>query len=177
MFGPANTCDNVFCIFRIYSFSYYIMPYKCPLCEIDPLNHSLVKISESEHLVIFYSCPSKAKLYFDCVGIINHYNGVLSEIPKNKKWVWIFDSDGFNLNHFLQINVGVQIAKLITEKFSDNLLNIIIINPSLYVSLTHKTLKPFLVNKIDNLIKFDYKLTTVRDVIVNYGYEKYNENI
>jgi hypothetical protein len=141
------------------------MTYICPLCTIDPLNHSLVKLKETDKTVIFYSCPSQAKLYFDSEGIIHHYDGVLSEIPKNKKWIWIFDSNGFNLNHFMQINVGIELAKLITNKFSNNLLNIIIINPTIYVSLTHNTLKPFLNDKINKVIIFNNKYKNTNDIL------------
>jgi hypothetical protein len=66
------------------------MTYICPLCEIEPLSHSLSKIEETNNVIYYYTCPSKAKLYYDAESIINHYNGVLSEIPCNKKWIWIF---------------------------------------------------------------------------------------
>lgn len=141
------------------------MVYICPLCSIDPSNHSLIKVNETEDTIIFYSCPSQAKLYFDCEGIINHYDGILSEISKNKKWIWIFDSLDFNFNHFIQINVGIQLAKLITNKFSDNLLKIIIINPTIYISLTYNLLKPFLNNKINQLIIFDNKHKNINELI------------
>ena len=141
------------------------MGYLCPLCTIDPSNHSLVKLDEINNTVIFYSCPSSAKLYFDCDGIINHYDGILSEIPKTKKWVWIFDSYQFNFNHFMQINVGIQLAKLITDKFSENLSNIIIINPTIYVTLTYNTLKPFLNEKINQLIIFNNTYKNVTQIL------------
>lgn len=131
------------------------MPYICPLCSLDPLNHSLVKIKETNDTIIFYSCPSKAKLYFDCEGIINHYNGVLSEMNPNKKWIWIFDSDGFNFKHFIQIEVGIQLAKLITNKFSNNLSNIIIVNPTIYISLVYNIITPFLSDHVNQVVVFN----------------------
>ena len=97
------------------------MSYKCPLCLIDPLTHSLTEILNKDNTVYYYTCPAKAKFYFDTNSIINHYNGVLSEIPTNKQWVWVFDSLDFGLKHFLQIEVAVELAKLISTKFSDNL--------------------------------------------------------
>jgi len=131
------------------------MSYVCPLCRIDPLNHSLLKIKETDTTVTFYSCPSKAKLYFDCEGIINHYTGVLSEINPNKKWIWIFDSAGFNFNHFMQIEVGIQLAKLITTKFSSNLVKILIINPTIYISWTYNIIRPFLSKKVNEIVLFN----------------------
>ena len=136
------------------------MNYSCPLCRIDPSNHSLTKIKENENIIYYYSCPSQAKLYFDTNGIINHYNGILSEIPKNKKWIWIFDSKDFGFKHFIQINLGIELAKLISNKFSNNLLKIIIINPTIYILSTYNILKPFLTKEINNIITFN---TYLRD--------------
>ena len=97
------------------------MEYTCPLCNILPLSHSFTKLLERNDTIYYYTCPSQAILYYDVEGILNHYKGVLSEIPKDKEWIWIFDSFGFNLTHALQINVAVEIAKLITHNFSTNL--------------------------------------------------------
>jgi hypothetical protein len=145
----------------------------CPLCAIDPSNHSLVKLNENDNIIIFYSCPSQAKLYFDSEGIIHHYNGVFSEIPKNKKWVWIFDSIDFNFNHFMQINVGIQLAKLISNKFSHNLLKIIIINPTIYISLMYNTLNPFLSDRIKQVIIFNDKYKDINDILTDFEARKY----
>ena len=131
------------------------MSYVCPLCRIDPLNHSFVKIKETDTTVTFYSCPSKAKLYFDCEGIINHYTGILNELTPGQKWIWIFDSDGFGLNHFMQIDVGIQLAKLITTKYSSNLVNIIIINPTVYISWTYYIIAPFMSKKVNEMVIFN----------------------
>jgi hypothetical protein len=144
---------------------YNKMSYICPLCAIDPLNHSLVKIKESNNILVFYSCPSQAKLYFDCKGIINHYDGVLSEVPENKKWIWIFDSKGFGFNHFSQINIGINLALLISNKFSHNLLNITIINPTIYTTFTYTALKPFLSEKVNNLISFNSVAEKAEDLV------------
>jgi hypothetical protein len=141
------------------------MNYTCPLCSVDPLCHSLTKIEETDTKIFFYSCPSEAKLYFDSKSIIDHYIGVLSEIPHNKKWIWIFDSKDFNLNHFIQFNVGFELANLITSKFSDNLIKIIIINPTVYINFTYKSIKPFLSDNVNNKIAFEYKYENIDSII------------
>ena len=120
------------------------MSYKCPLCLIDPLSHSLTEFLNKDNTVYYYTCPAKAKFYFDTNSIINHYNGVLSEIPTNKQWVWVFDSLDFGLKHFLQIEVAVELAKLISTKFSDNLKKIIIINPTIYISSIYNIFGTFI---------------------------------
>ena len=51
----------------------------------------------------------------DVDALLSH-DGVLSEIPENIQWVWIFDSADFNMKHFLQIEVGIELAKLISSK-------------------------------------------------------------
>lgn len=141
------------------------MNYICPLCSIDPSSHSLVCIKETDLFIFFYSCPSEAKLYFDSDGIINHYNGILSEIPKNKKWIWIFDSKNFIFTHFIQFNVGIELAKLITNKFSHNLEKIIIINPTMYIYLTYKSIKLFLNDYVNQTIIFDSKESDIHKII------------
>jgi len=142
------------------------MSYICPLCKLQPLSHSLTKLSEKNGTIYYYTCPSQAILYYDVEGILNHYKGVLSEIPKDKEWIWIFDSLGFNLTHALQINVAVEIAKLITHNFSTNLKKIIIINPTFYITMTHKVVMPFLNETIKNIIEINYKKTTSEEVML-----------
>jgi len=142
------------------------MSYICPLCKIQPLSHSLTKITEKNGIIYYYTCPSQAILYYDVESILNHYDGVLSEIPKDKKWIWIFDSLDFNLTHALQINVAIEITKLITKKFSTNLNKIIIINPTFYITMTYNVVMPFLNETIKNIIEINYEKTTSTEVIL-----------
>ena len=144
------------------------MVYTCPLCLLDPLSHSLTNFLEKDNTYYFYTCPSKAKLYFDTTSIINHYDGVLSEIPENKKWIWVFDGTDFGLKHFLQIDVATELAKLISSKFSKNLEKIIIINPSGYVSPVYAIVKPFLNNKIKSIIEINHEIKSVNDILSSF---------
>lgn len=141
------------------------MTYICGLCSLNPSSHSLTKLYEKDDTLYYYTCPSKAILYFDTTGIINHYNGVLSEIPKNKKWIWIFDSNGFNFKHFLQIDVAIGIAKLISNDFSDNLTKIIIINPTIYISSIYNIIEPFLNKKLLSIIEINNDITNANDIL------------
>jgi len=143
------------------------MGFQCPLCLLDPLSHSLIKIKETNDIIYFYTCPSQAKLYFDVDSIIKHYDGVLSEIPTNKKWIWIFDSKDFNFKHFIQVNVGIELAKLISSKFSHNLKEIIIINPTFYISSTYNIIYLFLNEKLRSIIEFNSQYKTSHDIINN----------
>jgi hypothetical protein len=142
------------------------MPYICPLCKLKPFSHSLVKLLEKKGIIYYYTCPSKALLYYDVEGIINHYDGVLSEMPENKEWIWIFDSLDFGLIHALQANVAIGIANLISNKFSKNLNKIIIINPTFYITMTHKMIIPFLNETVKNIIEINYVNTTSQEIIL-----------
>jgi hypothetical protein len=142
------------------------MTYICPVCELLPSSHSLSKVLEKNDIIYYYTCPSQAILYYDVKGIINHYNGILSEIPENKEWVWIFDSLGFSLIHAMQTNVAIELAKLISNKFSKNLKKIIIINPTCYITITHKLIMPFLTNKIRDIIELNYETKRVEDIFL-----------
>jgi hypothetical protein len=121
---------------------------------------------EKKGIIYYYTCPSQAILYYDVTGIVNHYDGVLSEIPENKEWVWIFDSLGFNIMHAMQTSVAIELAKLISNKFSKNLKKIIIINPTFYITITHKLLMPFLNNKVRDIIEINYETTRAEELFL-----------
>jgi hypothetical protein len=140
------------------------MKYICPLCKILPSSHSLTKIVEKKGIIYYYTCPSQAILYYDVKGIVDHYDGVLSEIPENKEWVWVFDSFGFSFIHAIQTNVAIELAKLISNKFSKNLKKIIIINPTIYITITHKMIMPFLSNKVRDIIEINYETKRADDI-------------
>jgi len=139
------------------------MPYICPLCRLVPSSHSLTKMSEKNGIIYYYTCPSQAILYYDVTGIVNHYDGVLSEMPENKEWVWIFDSAGFTFRHARQTNVAVELAKLISNKFSKRLKKIIIINPTFYIKISHAIVMPFLNNNVRDLIEINYETTRAEE--------------
>lgn len=155
------------------------MKYICHFCALDPLSHSLTEITEYNDTIYYYTCPSKAKLYFDAKSILHHYNGVLSEIPENKQWVWIFDSNDFRMKHLLQIEVGIELAKLISRKFSNNLKKIIIINPNIYISSLYSLVYPFMNEKLRSIIEMNYEYKTSKDVIADLFSNKiiYQNNI
>ncbi len=142
------------------------MQYTCPLCKLLPSSHSLTKMMEKKGIIYYYTCPSQAILYHDVTGIVNHYDGVLSEIPENKEWVWIFDSFGFNIIHAMQTSVAIELAKLISNKFSKNLKKIIIINPTFYITITHKLLTPFLNDKVRDIIEINHEITRAEELFL-----------
>ena len=142
------------------------MEYICPLCKILPSSHSLTKVLEKKGIIYYYTCPSQALLYYDVEGIVNHYDGVLSEMPENKEWVWIFDSLGFSIIHAMQTSVAIELAKLISSKFSKNLKKIIIINPTFYITITHKMIMPFLNNKVRDIIEINYESTRPEELFL-----------
>lgn len=141
------------------------MVYICPQCLIDPLNHSFNLFLEKNNVLYFYTCPSKAKLYYDTDSIINHYNGKLSDILSNKKWIWIFDSTDFNLKHSLQIELAIELTKLISTKFSNNLEKIIIINPTIYISFIYNIIIPFSNEYLQSIIEINYNIKSINDII------------
>ena len=140
------------------------MTYTCPLCQLLPSSHSLRKVLEKKGIIYYYTCPSQAILYYDTIGIVNHYDGVLSDI-KDKEWVWIFDSLDFGIVHAMEINVAIELAKLISNKFSNNLKKIIIINPTFYIKIIHKMILPFLNNKVKDIIEINYETKCVEEII------------
>jgi hypothetical protein len=141
------------------------MKYKCPLCELMPSSHSFTKVLERKGIIYYYTCPAQAILYYDVNSIINHYDGVLSEMPEDKEWIWICDSLDFTIKHAMQTDVAIELAKLISNKFSTNLKKIIIINPTFYITITHKMLMPFLNKKVRDIIVINYEDSYAEQII------------
>lgn len=123
----------------------------CNKCASDPASHSFKKISEKNGVCTFYTNPAKAKLYKDTEGIISHYDHALAQIG-NKKWLWVFDGDGFDTDHALELKTAQGILSLITDKYGHNLVEVKVINPSIHIKVILKVIKPFLNDSIANKI-------------------------
>ncbi len=123
------------------------MSHKCVYCAIDQLSHSLVKLNDD----VYYTRPADSTMYYDAESIIHHYT---CELPKDKQWKWIFDASGFGFKHFMQVDVGIRLAKLISTEYSNNLTKIQIVNTNMYVNLVYNAISPFLSKKIRERIEF-----------------------
>lgn len=143
------------------------MPYECPICKLLPHSHSLTKVAENDSMVYLYARPSQALLYYDVDGIVKHYTGVLGDIPENKEWVWIFDSAGFGLTHCMQTTVAIELAKIMSNTFSKNLNKIVIINPTIYVTITHALITPFMSGKMRETIEINRDSTSAEEVLLH----------
>jgi hypothetical protein len=117
-------------------------------------------------MIYYYTCPAKAKLYYDVEGIVNHYDGMLNECKK--KYIWIIDGMNFTMNHALQINVAREIVQLIMNKYSDKLQKIIVINSGSFVWMIYNAILPFLNNRMKILIEFNDKYNTTDEIIQYY---------
>lgn len=137
-----------------------IISYKCPICTKYPNSHSFKFLCEYKSNIIMYTCPEQAIRYDDHDGIMLHYKGVLENI-KDNKWIWFFDARNFSSKHYLQFNISIDLAKLISNpEYSNNLQYIIIYQPSWHLDLTLNLIYPFLSEKMKTLIKKTDKLPT-----------------
>lgn len=116
------------------------MSFVCSICANDPSSHSFVRLEERQGVQYFYSCPSKATRYDDADGILYHYSGMLAEL-NGKPWAWIFDSTGFGVKHFLQFQVAIGLAKLISQTYVKK---IYIVHPTWHIKCTLNMVWPFL---------------------------------
>lgn len=130
-----------------------IQSYICPICKEDPTSHSLRLARETHDCVYFYTCPAQASKYNDTEGILRHYRGVLSEIPREKEWVWIFDAQGFGMKHAIEYTLARRMATLVTNEFGDTLRKIYIVNPTTIVNITINVVWPFLSEQIRERIE------------------------
>lgn len=124
----------------------------CEKCMADPTSHSFRKLSEKNGVCTYYTNPTKAQFYTDTDGILLHYDNALKQVGNNK-WVWIFDSDGFDLKHAMEVKTGTGIAELLTKKYAHNLIEIKIINPTWYIKSMLGVVWPFLNQATKNKVK------------------------
>ena len=121
------------------------MVYKCEICEQDPSSHSIKNLGTKNGITYFYTRPSSATKYNDVDGILKHYDGVLSENTEP------------DLKHLMETKVGICLAKLSqhfgqSQKFSHNLQNILIVNPTWHVKTVLDLISPFLNVRMKSLI-------------------------
>lgn len=123
----------------------------CKKCAADPTSHSYKKVTEKNGVSIYYSHPATAKLYDDMDGIIEHVDRIMST-NGSKKWICIFNGEGFGVKHTMEFTMGVKLAELLTNKYGDTLQEMKIINPTWYITyalkIVHATVKPSIVEKI-----------------------------
>ncbi|NBS68498.1 hypothetical protein EBT31_06240 [bacterium] len=124
----------------------------CPVCAKDPTSHSFKRLGTSdEGTVIMYTKPAEATKYWDCAGILYHYDNVLAKIDGT--WAWIFDAEDFSYEHMFEVNVAIGLARLISTKYSHNLQKITVVNPSFMVQLAINIVMPFLNKRMRELVK------------------------
>ena len=128
--------------------------YECPVCKVDPTSHSLAKLTETEDMVYYYTCPAKASKYNDREGILLHYDGELTS-KGAKPWVWIFDCTGFDMRHAVEIRLAIDMAKLITQSHGDYLTKVCVINPTIFIHIIVNAIWPFLSSHIRSIIVYD----------------------
>ena len=122
----------------------------CKICEEDPSSHSFKSLGTYNNITYYYTCPAQATKYYDTEGIRNHYDSML--LLNKNNWAWIFDCKGFSTEHLLEIKVGIELAKLITNKYSNTLEKIVVINKNIYINTLITLIYPFLNNAIKKKI-------------------------
>ena len=125
----------------------------CIICDQDPGSHSFEfygKTNEGKYM--YYTCPAKATRYWDTKGILSHYKEVLEQ-NNNNKWIWVFDSDGFDLKHSLEIETAIGIIKILSQ-YDDSLCEIQIVNANLLIKTFYTLIYSFLSTNIINKIRW-----------------------
>ena len=105
----------------------------CQICAADPMAHSFKKVAEKRGTIVYYSKPSQAKRYDDTEGILEHIDKTMA-LYQGKKWVCIIDCDGFDAKYTLEIKTGMGIVDLLMNKYVDTMVEVKVINPTIYVS-------------------------------------------
>lgn len=124
----------------------------CAICAKEPSAHSFKKISEKNGVCTFYTKPAAATKYDDTAGVIAHIDNALRTMG-NKKWIWIFDSDGFEAHHAMALQTGRGILQLIEQKYGTYLQQILFINNSWHIKAVVKAGSLALDNILQSKIK------------------------
>ena len=123
----------------------------CPKCAADPTSHSFKKVSDKGGITIYYSHPSKAKLYDDFEGILSHVDNMLT-LQGKKPWMCILDGDGFDIKHASQVRIGVALMDMMMNKYGATMKEFKVINPTWHihgqVTVAKMTLTPELFARI-----------------------------
>ena len=125
----------------------------CKICEQDPTSHSFSKLCEVNGVVTFYTKPADATKYDDYEGILAHFNAVLTGY-KDKKWRWIIDADGFAMKHAMEVGVASGLIKIISEKYSDNLVEIKVTHTNTLIKGMFKAVTPLIKGKLTDRLVF-----------------------
>lgn len=155
----------------------------CKICKELPNAHSFdifcygidirEKDEDKKKITVFYTRVANAIRYDDMKGILEHYTNLL-KLEKPTKWIWIFDCNGFEWKHSIQIKTAIGIAKLINE--FGNVHRIIVINSNFLINTLFAGLKAFLNNDILKntiMIKNDEKIKYVLELSVSkYSFNK-----
>ena len=104
----------------------------CEACAADPMTHSFKKVGEKKGILMFYTKPSQAKRYDDTEGILAHVSKAM-EPCKEKKWICIIDGDQFDAKYSFELQTGRGLMELFFTKYIDTLVEVKVINPSIYV--------------------------------------------
>lgn len=149
----------------------------CEICYQYPLAHSFQLVGNtlnSDHEYIFYTRVSIAKRYNDTPGILQHYQKLL-DLLSPVSWIWIFDCNGFEWKHAMEIQTAIGICKII-EKYPK--VKIIIINTNKFINivlhitkyyLSKDIIKNIVMIKKDEKDKYLHLLQSLRVGITNFN--------
>jgi len=134
--------------------------YICPICRDNPNSHSLKYLGNFNNSEFLYTRPSDAIRYDDRPGILAHYKGVFKTVIKidnsntnYNRWSWLFDARGFSWEHYLEMGVAIDLAKLInTPIYSNALDKIYIFRPPALLNMTLSIVYPFLSKSLQEKI-------------------------
>jgi hypothetical protein len=93
------------------------------------LNYIFFKKSEKiNDVIVFYTNISKISIFIDIEIVLDFIDKILEDNEENY-WKWIIDASKFDFKDIKNINKISSIVNMISKKYSENLLQIDIINP------------------------------------------------
>jgi hypothetical protein len=82
------------------------------------------------------------------------------------------------MKHAMEIKIAIELAKMISKKYSENLLKIFIINETWHIKIVYNMLLPFLSYRVKKIIHFSGEIEVIGnenlidEIIMRYWSDK-----
>jgi hypothetical protein len=121
----------------------------CEACKADPQTHSFEPLSPSS--TFFYTNFKYIKDFTNVESIYGHFNTMLSSLS-GQPWNWIIDCQHLSAKHLVHINTSIGILRRLTDKYSDSIRCIYLINAGPIMKTAIVAFTPFISKEFANSI-------------------------
>jgi hypothetical protein len=111
-----------------------------------------VKFGSINTLGLYYTSPARSTDHTKDGTRLQNFNMHLAE-TKGSPWIWVLDCNGMTAKDYTDMNFTNDVFKLLSKDY-DNLRNILIINPNIWIKTTVETCKKMFKSNMFDKIKY-----------------------